>query len=216
MNLIELTTAVICCTSAVDKKGKARNLIKRGIDQYIAWAAVDGGYDKLDFIPNIITAVANVGHGGGDITAWMETQLRDLARKHRDSLRIEDDDQDCPRGHRDTLRDGYRDEDEDELAKAMLDTPKALRPPRYRRPPPVLYGIFVVQTTAMVLTMDAAKDHSDIFMSYQVEVGFNRKDQGVWNAITLAVVVCLARDWVAERKDDFETLRLDSESDPDV
>ena len=68
----------------------------------------------------------------------------------------------------------------------------------------------------MVLTADAAKPPKDMFISYQVEVGFNKKDQGVWNAMTVAIVVCLARDQMVARKEDFEPLQVDSESDPDA
>ena len=86
INLIELTTAVRCCTSA-DLRDKPPNLIKKGIGQYIAWAAADGGYDKLNVIPNIVTAVADVGMSGADITAWLCNQLEELAQRHRDFLR---------------------------------------------------------------------------------------------------------------------------------
>jgi hypothetical protein len=84
------------------------------------------------------------------------------------------------------------------------------------RRPPVLYGLFIVHGSVMVLTLDAAKDGDDAYVSYQVEVGFNKKNQGVWNAITIAIVVCLARDEMINRKDEFKACRPETDSDPDA
>lgn len=70
-------------------------------------------------------------------------------------------------------------------------------------PPPVLYGLFIVNTTLLVLTVDPAKGPA-AHVSYQVEVNFSKQNQGVWNAITVAIVVCLARDDMVSRRGYFE------------
>lgn len=69
--------------------------------------------------------------------------------------------------------------------------------------PPVLYGLFVINTTLLVLTVDPTKG-PEAHVSYQVEVNLNQRNQGVWNAITMAIVVCLARDGMVARKKYFE------------
>lgn len=69
--------------------------------------------------------------------------------------------------------------------------------------PPVLYGLFIVNTTLLVLTVDPAKGPS-AHVSYQVEVNFSKQNQGVWNAITVGIVVCIARDDMMARKKFFE------------
>ncbi|MBE3042385.1 hypothetical protein IMZ48_07355, partial [Candidatus Bathyarchaeota archaeon] len=68
--------------------------------------------------------------------------------------------------------------------------------------PPVLYGLFIVNTTLLLLTVDAAKG-PDADVSYQVECKFSKMNQGVWNAITVAIVVCRARDDLVARKKHF-------------
>ncbi|KAK1988572.1 hypothetical protein LZ30DRAFT_776807 [Colletotrichum cereale] len=87
---------------------------------------------------------------------------------------------------------------------------------RYTRRPPVLYGLFIVNTSVMVLTIDSAKEGDEAYVSYQVEVGFSKRYQAVWNAITIAIVVCLARDAMIDMKEDFSHSVIDGESDPDA
>ncbi|OLN88011.1 hypothetical protein CCHL11_00475 [Colletotrichum chlorophyti] len=86
---------------------------------------------------------------------------------------------------------------------------------QYNRRPPVIYGLFVVNSSVMVLTIDSAKDGDDAYVSYQVEVGFSKRGQAVWNAITIAIVVCLARDAMMEMKKHFEPI-FGGDSDPDA
>ncbi|KAL0944344.1 uncharacterized protein CTRU02_202231 [Colletotrichum truncatum] len=85
----------------------------------------------------------------------------------------------------------------------------------YTRRPPVIYGLFIVNTSVMVLTIDSAKGE-DAYVSYQVEVGFSKRGQDVWNAITIATVFCLARDAMMEMRGDFEDSINNEESDPDA
>ncbi|OHW94092.1 hypothetical protein CSPAE12_07303 [Colletotrichum incanum] len=87
---------------------------------------------------------------------------------------------------------------------------------QYIRRPPVLYGLFIVNTSVMVLTIDSAKEGDEAYVSYQVEVGFSKRYQAVWNAITIAIVVCLARDAMIDMKEDFSHSMIDGDSDPDA
>ncbi|EFQ27711.1 hypothetical protein CGRA01v4_02884 [Colletotrichum graminicola] len=86
----------------------------------------------------------------------------------------------------------------------------------YTRRPPVLYGLFIVNTSVMVLTIDSAKEGDEAYVSYQVEVGFSKRYQAVWNAITIAIVVCLARDAMVDMKEGFGHSMIDGDSDPDA
>ncbi|KAK2032378.1 hypothetical protein LX32DRAFT_196561 [Colletotrichum zoysiae] len=87
---------------------------------------------------------------------------------------------------------------------------------QYTRRPPVLYGLFIVNTSVMVLTTDSAKEGDEAYVSYQVEVGFSKRYQAVWNAITIAIVVCLARDAMMDMKEGFGHSVIDGDSDPDA
>jgi hypothetical protein len=85
-----------------------------------------------------------------------------------------------------------------------------------KRLPPVLYGLFIIHTMVLVLTVDSAKPPEEAQVSYHVEVNFNIPYQGVWNALTVAIPVCMARDDMRKRLGDFAMLAPVVESDPDA
>ena len=86
---------------------------------------------------------------------------------------------------------------------------------KYRRQPPVVYGLFVVGTSVFLLTLDSSKGDEG-YVSFHLEMNFLDPHQSVWNGLTLAIAVCLARDDLMTRMDDFEALPVESESDPDA
>ncbi|RSL63142.1 hypothetical protein CEP53_004526 [Fusarium sp. AF-6] len=90
-------------------------------------------------------------------------------------------------------------------------------PPKhtYRRHPPVVYGLFILNTSVLLLTTDSSKG-SDAYVSFQVQIDFQEENQSVWNALTIAIAVCLARDELRTRAGDFEELPCLAESDPDA
>ncbi|TQW00759.1 hypothetical protein IF1G_00690 [Cordyceps javanica] len=86
---------------------------------------------------------------------------------------------------------------------------------RYRRQPPVVYGFFILNSSVFILTADASLgDHA--YVSFHVEADFMEHRQSVWNALTLAMVACLARDEMRLRADDFEPQPEEEDSDPDL
>lgn len=85
----------------------------------------------------------------------------------------------------------------------------------YRRPPSVVYGLFILNTTVFVLTVDAAKGDTG-YVSFHVETDFQDKHQSVWNALTIAIATCMARDELRTRLEDFEPLPIEVDSDPDA
>lgn len=87
--------------------------------------------------------------------------------------------------------------------------------PKYRYNPPVVYGLFILNTTVLVLTIDAAQGDS-AYVSFHVQANFQERHQSVWNALTIALTVCLARDELMTRASDFEKLPVIDDSDPDA
>lgn len=178
IRLIDLTTVVRALVQT-GQKAKIPASIQKEVDQYLKWAAKDGGYDNIDILPNIFVEVVDVNLGGTGISNYMQSQLRDLARSHRRfwSKRKKEA--------------GGGDEEDETMADAQE--------PNFTTQPPVLYGLFIVNTTLLVLTIDPTKGE-DAQVSYQVEVNFNKKNQGVWNAMTVAIVGCQARNDTIWRK----------------
>ncbi|KAH6996089.1 hypothetical protein BKA56DRAFT_725995 [Ilyonectria sp. MPI-CAGE-AT-0026] len=87
--------------------------------------------------------------------------------------------------------------------------------PKYRYNPPVVYGLFILNTTVLLLTIDAAQGDS-AYVSFHVQANFQDSHQSVWNALTIALTVCLARDELMTRASDFEELPVIDDSDPDA
>ncbi|EFY92661.1 hypothetical protein J3458_001787 [Metarhizium acridum] len=80
----------------------------------------------------------------------------------------------------------------------------------YRHKPPVVYGLFILRTSVFLLTADSAKGDS-AYVSFHVDMHFMDRHQSVWNALTAAIAVCLARDQLSERIDEFEELPASTE-----
>lgn len=100
------------------------------------------------------------------------------------------------------------------MASAALSS--SVSPASYLRPPPVIFGFFIVATSVFLLTADSSKDDSAMNVSPYVELDFQDRGQSVWNALTVAIAACLARDDMMKRVGDFEEERVVEESDPDA
>jgi hypothetical protein len=212
IRLIELT-AIIRGYSQTGQKNKIPQLIKKEVDQYIQWAAKDGGYEALDIVPNIITEIVDTSLSSDEITAYMQLKLHSLAQVQRAFWRADVDRLGSPNG---SDRSSSVEKDSSAPSKDGADAQMATPPaPQFTRTPPVIYGLFILNSSIMVLTIDAAKENN-AYVSYQVEVGFSKRNQGLWNGITIAMIACLARDSMIGRKDCFRPLVLDTESDPDA
>jgi hypothetical protein len=265
-------------------------LIKKSLEGFINWAARDGGFSHLRYIPNIMIWIVprQMDHDGMD--SFMQTRMRSLALLQREYLRNDrspdfwrataspflglrralgtsyrtKSKQHTPTPHkrsakeaglskRGTALDDSTTTSEDELSgertthdskrqrlssvvdgsnktprhgHRLTDTsnqsgstlpgrPKTPLKVKYRRQPPVVYGLFVVGTSVFLLTLDSSKGDEG-YVSFHLEMNFLDSHQSVWNGLTLAIAVCLARDDLMTRTDDFEALPVESESDPDA
>lgn len=226
------------------QKGKLSLAIRKELDEYAKWAAQDGGFGDLDIVPNLIIDAVDISAGSDKVEEYMQSRMKNLAAKHRKYWKIErvaedeawklpkvatpevkakDDDSERLGGipeataGTENRQTGFTDEMSPAVVKVEdTDEPFAQMETRYTQQPPVLYGIFVIHHSAVVLTIDSSKEGDDAYVSYQVEAGFNVEFQGVWNAITMAIVICLARDHMVTMANDFVQLVESPESDPDA
>lgn len=95
--------------------------------------------------------------------------------------------------------------------------PPRTPPPKteHRRRPPVVYGLYILGTTVFLLTADSSKGDGG-YISFHVDINFADNHQSVWNALTVAIAVCSARDELMSRLDDFKPVTVCCESDPDA
>lgn len=284
-------------------------MIKKALAKFIRWAAEDGGYNHLQYIPNVLVEILDKSTEQADLTSIIEERMNALARLHRKALAVDQnvtESMDIDRQvelqikseaeasdeqQRQPLKQGGRlwgklsssimskllglirfrpiikpesqgetkvidDEDEeqtsigerkqieDRIVKteedkklnikpesfeddiSMKDIPLAQTIPSqspllpsplpFRRPPPVIFGFFVISTTVCLFTVDSSKDEPSMNLSLHLDMNFHDQSQSVWNALTVAIVACLARDDMMTRMDDFEEQRVVEESDVDA
>ncbi|KAM0462685.1 hypothetical protein ACHAPV_003509 [Trichoderma viride] len=286
-------------------------MVKKALDKFIRWAAEDGGYNHLQYTPNVLVEILDMNTEQADLTSIIEARMNALARLHRKALAIDQqnvtesmdidrqvemqikseaeasDEQQRqllkqrgrswgnfrsrimskllglirfrpiikPESHGETKV--IDDEDEEQTAVgerkqtadrvsikmeedeklnikpesfeddiSMKDIPLAQTIPSqspllpsplpFRRPPPVIYGFFIISTTVCLFTVDSSKDESSMNLSLHLDMNFHDQSQSVWNALTVAIVACLARDDMMTRMDDFEEERVVEESDVDA
>lgn len=295
-------------------------MIKKSLGKFLNWAAEDGGYRHLEYVPNIIVEIVDMRKEDIPQTAFVEMRMRDLARQHRKMLAIKpekeedadegDVDMEVDRQVRDEAEASHEErqkqqaaasrsrswrifgsrvmnrlfrlirrrsvikpeyhgetnviesdadeamtgegetpasntvnvkqeddeyegiqvtfkrepcsESEDDIA--MADIPLASSsaanssssPTLYRRQPPVIFGFFIVGTEVMLFTADSSKEEAAMNLTLQLILNFEDRSLSIWNALTVAIVACLARDDMMKRMDDFEEARVVEESDPDA
>jgi hypothetical protein len=97
-----------------------------------------------------------------------------LAQKHREHLRI------LPEGQLHEIG---------EVAK-------------YRRQPPLLYGIIIAQSMVIFVTLDSANPEAKV--RHLTHFDFKEKDMDVWNGFAIAFMVIAARNYIMSIKDDLE------------
>jgi hypothetical protein len=295
---------------------KAAELIKNALDDILAWAARDGGYNQLRTVPNIVAEIVDAPETQQDIVQFMVDRMRALSYLQREFYRVDQDDDfwssteprimgssrpktrsslkrriragmkrkhellpktpeltsdelaietpGSPSTPRRKLDFGFKKRrilkspppDDDELAYCedaskpipsvetdlsegtlkvvgaqgetvvkmepidrpltTIDPPSTPKPKtEYRRRPPVVYGLYILGTTVFLLTADSSKGDGG-YISFHVDINFADNHQSVWNALTVTVAVCSARDELMSRLDDFKPATVYCESDPDA
>lgn len=99
---------------------------------------------------------------------------------------------------------------------ALRTPPSSMQQDGFSRRPPVVWGLFIINTSVFLCTLDSAKEGKDAYVSWHAEIAFSQTRQCVWHALTVGLVVCLARDELMTRLEDFEHLTKEKEeADPD-
>lgn len=99
---------------------------------------------------------------------------------------------------------------EDQLEQLALKHHHAHKANNYKGELPVLYGMLVIGMTVAFITKDVSRiDRKAKMLSH-----FDFKDPGsdVWNGFSVAIAVCMMRDWMI---DSFENQELEDESSMD-
>ncbi|CZR63356.1 uncharacterized protein PAC_13253 [Phialocephala subalpina] len=153
--------------------GSAEKLIAKGIQDYIKWSERDGGYHQKRFLPVLVVVAAKPHEATSTISAAIEDQMKFLAERHRENLALDE-------------------EHINEVGQVE----------KYRRQPPLLYGIIVARTMVIFTTMDAADPEAKV--KHLTHFDFKDKPMDVWNGFAIAYTVIMARNYTMSIKDELE------------
>ena len=95
------------------------------------------------------------------------------------------------------------------LANPLTGEPDEVQ--TYRRQPPLLYGVIIAKTFAIMLTLDSA--NPDAREKHLQNLDFRDRGQGVWSGFALAFLAICARNYQLTIQDEFEPK---NEEDPDL
>lgn len=108
-------------------------LMAKEVESYIKWSEMDGGYNKMHFIPVLTVMAAAHREAISSISDSITEKMENLAKQHRDYLKLEE-----PRPN--------------EVGEIEI----------YSRQPPLLYGIIIAQSMAIFVTLDSADPEAKI------------------------------------------------------
>lgn len=159
-------------------------VMKKEIESYIHHTAVDAGYANKDFIPSIIVLTAPFTNRkpltleqGAAVEARTTKQMHKLAARHRAALAL-------PKPHH-----------INELGEAE----------KYRRPPPVVFGIVCSETKVWFASLDSAITDETIAPNAMTAFNFAHVGADVWNGIAIALLCINVRnvthDFIEELQD---------------
>jgi hypothetical protein len=102
-------------------------LMAKEVESYIKWSEMDGGYNKMHFIPVLTVVAAAHREAISSISDSITEKMENLAKQHREDLKLDEP--------------GLNEVGEIEI---------------YSRQPPLLYGIIIAQSMAIFVTLDSA------------------------------------------------------------
>lgn len=117
----------------IEARRSTEKLMAKEIESYIKWSEMDGGFNKLRFIPVLTVVAAAHREAISSISDSITEKMEDLAKQHREDLSLDE-----PRTN--------------EIGEMEL----------YSRQPPLLYGIIIAQSMAIFVTLDSANPEGKV------------------------------------------------------
>lgn len=154
--------------------GGPGKLIPKEVQNYIKWSEMDGDFRKMRFIPVLAVVSARRKQTTDSLSTAITNQLMFLAQRHREHLAI--------------------------LPEGQIDENGQVQ--KYRRQPPLLYGIIVAQTMAIFVTLDSANPEASV--RHMTHFDFKDKNMDVWNGFAVAFIVTMSKNYIMSIKDELE------------
>ena len=183
--LQELITNIKRISSMLAFPGRtAAQVLSTTIRNYIGWSEKDGGYSRVDFIPVITVVQAKPGETMSELSKKTTECMNDLAIQYREALAIP-----------------MKGKGNGKVNRAVM----------YTRPPPVIYSILVLQRDFIFFTMDSKveEDVPKLIAKFRCDDA----NMAFWNAVAIAILVVLVRDYMIPIWGDVEVVEEEEEEE---
>lgn len=160
-------------------------IIHRQIKAYYDWSMKDAGLDSIEHIPIVSIVAARPGEPVSDVVARLTNELQERGRQYRTKW-LE--------GEKSASQPNNDDGDDDDNDKNEN--------PVFKRDLPTLYGIVIKYSVLAFVTYDVANPDREVKSLALFD--FQHHGQDVWHALSIAVLMVRARDYLMRLRDEGE------------
>lgn len=160
-------------------------IIYRQIKAYYDWSMKDAGLDSTEHIPIVSIVAARADEPVSDVVARLTNELQERGRQYRTKW-LEDE--------QNTAQPKNDDDDGDDNDKQEN--------PVFKRDLPTLYGIVIKYSVLAFVTYDVANPDREVKSLALFD--FQHHGQDVWHALSIAILMVRARDYLMRLRDEGE------------
>lgn len=160
-------------------------IIYRQIKAYYDWSMKDAGLDSTEHIPIVSIVAARADEPVSDVVARLTNELQERGRQYRTKW-LEDE--------QSTAQPKNDDDDGDDNNKQEN--------PVFKRDLPTLYGIVIKYSVLAFVTYDVANPDREVKSLALFD--FQHHGQDVWHALSIAILMVRARDYLMRLRDEGE------------
>lgn len=158
-------------------------IIHRQIKAYYDWSMKDAGLDSIEHIPIVSIVAARPEEPVSDVVARLTNELQERGRQYRTKW-LEDEK---------SATQPNNDDDDDNDKKEN---------PVFKRDLPTLYGIVIKYSVLAFVTYDVANPDREVKSLALFD--FQHHGQDVWHALSIAILMVRARDYLMRLRDEGE------------
>lgn len=168
-------------------------IIYRQLKAYYDWSMKDASLDPIEHIPIVSIVAARFDEPVSDVVARLTNELQERGRQYR--TKWLEDEQSTSQPKKDNYNNNNNnDDDEDDDDKKEN--------PLFKRDLPTLYGIVIKYSVLAFVTYDVANPDREVKSLALFD--FQHHGQDVWHALSIAILMVRARDYLMRLRDEGE------------
>lgn len=172
-------------------------LIYRQIKAYYDWSMKDAGLDSSEHIPIVSIVPARPDEPVSEVVARLTTELQERGRQYRTRWLEGEESTNQPNKTNNT-----DDDDDDDYDGNDGNNNHKNESPVFKRDLPTLYGIVIKYSVLAFVTYDVANPDREVKSLALFD--FQHHGQDVWHALSIAILMVRARDYLMRLRDEGE------------